>query len=178
MTPEEYQRLKEAEKEHLRKLKKLKDTARSLARRNKVARTLGDMVSTSRDALDAQEQMVSDLAQETARQEARLELALEAQADRDTDAAVDEDQALAEADEELAAVRAKQLLHQIKQQMGVVADAPDASEDTSERSATASEPSKTLGPRRTAAPPSESTPEEEASDDDPLPDKTIGRMKP
>jgi hypothetical protein len=36
MSPEEYQRIKEAEKEHLRKLKELKSAVRLLRRRNAV----------------------------------------------------------------------------------------------------------------------------------------------
>lgn len=177
MTPEEYQRLKEAEKEHLRKLKELKKTARSLERRSKVARTLGDMVSTSQDALDSQEEMVQKLAQETAMQEARLELALEAQAEREAETT--DAQKLAETEEEMAALRAKQLLRQLKQQMGVVSDdASDAdapSTDALADAQRASGPDKTLGPR--SQPSSDPAPDADA-DDTPLPDKTIGRMKP
>ena len=189
MTPEEYQRLKEAEKEHLRQLKELKQTARTLERRNEIARTLGDMVSLSRDALDTQERMVEQLAQETARQEARLELALEAQAEREADA--EAQQQLDAAEEELTTLRARQLLRQLKQQMGVpdeeAEDATSASasalpekgapeeekepiDDAEKQSAT---PDKTLGPRSASSPPS--TPPQ--PEPDALPEKTIGRMK-
>ena len=77
MTPEEYKRIKEDEKEHLRALKKLKQTARLLERRKSVNQALGNMVGGSKDALGTHEEMLDKLTLETAQQEARLEIALE-----------------------------------------------------------------------------------------------------
>ena len=80
MTPEEYERIKEAEKEHLRKLKQLKQQVRDLERKKKVADALDDMVKApGEDILGTHEEMMGKLQEETALREARLEIALEEQ---------------------------------------------------------------------------------------------------
>ena len=79
MTPEERERFKEAEKEHLRALKKLKEAARQTRRRASVNQALANMAGAlgQEDSLDVHDEMLDKLALDTARKEARMEIALE-----------------------------------------------------------------------------------------------------
>ena len=108
MTPEEYERLKEAEKEHLRGLKKLKETVRMLERQKNVSRAVSEMTSSMQEKLDEHADIMDKIAAESALSEARLEIAMEAseQADRVAQEIQDE--------EEVAKVRAKELVRQMK----------------------------------------------------------------
>ncbi len=111
MTPEEYQRYKEAEKAHLRKLKELKKAVRTLERQESV-RSAVEKVTEGQDLLDKQKDLVDELAMETARHEARLDIALDSAEDA-------EHQAGTEAlEEELQRQRAQALVRQLKRQMG------------------------------------------------------------
>jgi ABC-type transporter Mla subunit MlaD len=76
MSREEMERIKEAEKEHLRSLKKLKEAARQLESRRKTAAAVG-RIADSREVLDRTSSAIDQLAVEVARNEARLEIALE-----------------------------------------------------------------------------------------------------
>ena len=65
MTPEERERFKEAEKEHLRQLKKLKEQARLAQRRASVNKALSDMAGALKqddDPLDDHTEMMDRLA--------------------------------------------------------------------------------------------------------------------
>lgn len=192
MTPEEFNRIKEEEKAHLRKLKALKQTARQLERKNRIVRAVTDMATSGRSALDENADLVDGLMRETAHEEARLELALEATAEHATPQSGVPNEA--EAEEALLAARAKALLSQMKQQLGV----PAAEGRAAPARQTASEPAaappadKTLGPARTK-PEQTTASQAEAPDaskpaDDPstassppaardLPEKTIGRIR-
>ncbi|MEX0821172.1 MAG: hypothetical protein WD021_03415 [Rhodothermales bacterium] len=77
MTPEEYQQYKNAEKAHLRKLRELKKAVRRLERRKDVRASLEDVSRSADEALETHQEMVNRLALETARLEARLEIALD-----------------------------------------------------------------------------------------------------
>lgn len=160
MTPEEYQRIKEAEKEHLRKLKKLKEAMRLLESRRSVNQALENMAGGSKEVFDEHASMVEKLALETARQEARLEIALEGAQLEDEDAAA-AGQA-EQLEEDLLQARARALLQRMKRQMGSSAD--DASSTPSEE--------------RPAPPKRPEAAENPPTSPDPLPEKTIGRMKP
>ncbi|MDX1547617.1 MAG: hypothetical protein R3247_11545, partial [Rhodothermales bacterium] len=70
MSPEEYQRIKDAEKEHLRQLKKLKSAVRRLGRQQRLTQAVNDLTAGPQDALDTHRELVDQLAFETARQEA------------------------------------------------------------------------------------------------------------
>ena len=172
MTPEEYTRFKEAEKEHLRALKKLKEQARRAQRRKSVNQALANMVGGAQDSFDVHEEMVDKLAIETARQEARLEIAMENAALEETARSQTPTRSQEELEEELLKERAKTLLEQMKLQMGMAT--PPAPEET---------PSKTLSkhavqkrlPAETERPASEAT--EKPSPPVDRPEKTIGRMK-
>jgi len=166
MTPEEYQRIKEAEKEHLRALKKLKETARLLERRKSVNSALGDMVGGAQHTQDVHDEMLNKLALETAQQEARLEIALENARLDETSPAEASTRAPEALEEEMLKERANLLLKQMKLQMGIppeektgTADqTPPASSQPSAKSSSSPAPAK-------PSPPSD------------RPEKTIGRMR-
>ncbi len=77
MHPEDYQRLKEAEKEHLRALRRLKEAVRLLRRRRAIDEALARLEHQAAETLAAHDEALERLALETAYREARLELALE-----------------------------------------------------------------------------------------------------
>ena len=77
MTPEEREQFKDAEKAHLRTLKKLKEAAQHSRRRNSALTAVTDMIEALDDALDTHQEMVGKLELETARNEARIDMALE-----------------------------------------------------------------------------------------------------
>jgi len=152
MTPEEYERLKEAEKEHLRKMRQLKRAVHELERQKKVSRAVRDMTEEPRRLLDEQEELVDRIAMEAAHSEARLDIALES-----ADQKAESEPALPtpeESDEELRRARARELVRRMQ-----AGDAPEPSR---------SEPAK-QAPEASGG---------EKPDRPPLPDKTIGRMKP
>ena len=150
MTPEEYQRLKEAEKEHLRSLRKLKQTVRSLQRQKKLTDAVENVTTKPMDALSDHDALVQELAMETARNEARLDVALESiTQDSAKEAALD-----AEAEDTLRKAKASELVRQLRSQVDA-----DGS-----RSAPARVESKS--PKAT-----------DSGAHDQLPEKTIGRMK-
>ncbi len=174
MTPEEYKRIKEAELEHQRALKKLKTKLREVQRQNKVAAALKDIQNAPGDEIvRTHEEMIDRLAMDTVQGEARLEMAL---SESDEEASVNpvEDgeelqQKVRQSDAELKKIRAQELVRQIKLQMGLAdvrkkqEESPAATHDDSshkESKDTGKEKGKTL----------DSTPREG------LPEKTIGRI--
>ena len=201
MTPEEFQKIKEAEKEHLRALKKLKQAVKGIEQRNKVTKAVTDIASTTSSLLDEHENLVEKLAQQTALQEARLELAMESAADRTTGSNDLDDSAadLEQIDEDLAKKRASDLVRQMKSQMGVGID--QKTRATEEPETPINPVEKTIGRRapavdesidQTGKSPSveknaskqgttnqttAGTTKSEPSESD-VPEKTIGRMKP
>lgn len=140
MTPEEYQRLKETEKEHLRKIRELKGMARQAERSRKVTGAVSDMVSSAERLLDEHREMTDRLTHDAALQEARLEIALEAADEKAT--AINQE---AEDEAELARIRARQTMNESR---STVASAPKSSGalDTAEPSnPSSSMPEKTIG---------------------------------
>lgn len=156
MTPEEYERIKEAEKEHLRALKKLKKAVRDLERSKSIAHSVTKMSSTSQSALETHEEMVDKLALETAQHEARLEVALESAGEQAQKQERLEE--LRKADADLQKERAKDLVEQLRREMEV----PETGTPPTPRS---------TGPERQATDDSDETAE------GPVPEKTIGRMR-
>ncbi|GEM_PF-1760744 len=73
---EAYRRLKEEEKVHLAALKRLKEQYRLLARKKRLFQTLEAALSPP-EALEELEQALQQIREETARLEARLDIALE-----------------------------------------------------------------------------------------------------
>lgn len=161
MNREEFERIKQAEKEHLRALKKLKETVRDLERRKAVSGSLSDLASKTGDLLDEHTALVEKLSQETAMQEARFEVAMESIDASELDAKHQElqDEAdLARIERERQETRARDLVRQVKMEMG----SPASEEKLKE-----------------ARP--DATPTNRAEDDtEPkgsAPEKTIGRMR-
>lgn len=113
MTPEEYERFKDAEKAHLRQLKALKKAVRLLERQKKIQSSLADMTRSSAEALEAQEEMIDRLALETAQRQARLEVALESGSDAENTKRADPIRS-ERADEELHRARARALVEKLK----------------------------------------------------------------
>ena len=170
MTPEEYKQFKEAEKKHLRALKKLKEQARRAQRRKSVNQALENMVGGAQNSFDVHQEMMDKLAIETAQQEARLEIAMENTALEETARSQTPTHSPEKLEEELLKERAKTFLKQMKLQMGMATTT--APEETS---------SKTLSKHAVPKRPSAKTPASEATEK-PLPpvdrpEKTIGRMK-
>ena len=159
MTPEEYERFKEAEKAHLRKLKELKQAHHQLQRKAKVTRAVTDMAEGISSLYDEHNEMVERLQHDTIHSEARMEVALDnLTAD---DAALERlDAAELEADQTLRKARAQELIRQMKAAEGGEVEPPSA--------APASPSSAASGAG------SETRPVPPSSD---LPEKTIGRMR-
>lgn len=148
MTDEEFQRLKETEKKHLRAKKRLQATLKRLKQRNEVQGVVQRMKQGARRLLDETESLVDRLRRAVAEREARFEVAL--------DDSVGGGEDLYEAEETLRDERAEQLVREMKR------DAADSSP---------ARPSTTLTGEE--GPDSET----EADDTYPEgPDKTIGRM--
>jgi hypothetical protein len=159
MTPEEFERLKEEEKRHLRELRALKQQHREAQRKKGLLGALRGLTSPEADA--THEEMLDRLTRQNAEAEARFEVAMEG-------AGITEDAAARRAREEAEreAVRkaeAEALVRQMKQEMGAApAGAPP------------SEPSPPGGKTIGRVPPAEGPGDAQAEPRDP---KTIGRPR-
>lgn len=158
MTDEEFERIKKAEKDQLRAKQRFQETLEALKKQNKVQSAVRRMSSAARRLFRENEEFVDRVRSWTARQAARLEVAMDAdpalEADRDD---------LAEAEEELREARADELVRQYKKASGTRSaqtrrDVPSAAEDDAaeERDDEASMPDKTIG-RMRDEPPSHDT---------------------
>jgi len=169
MTDEEFKRLKEAEKEHLRVKKKLQATLNSLRRKKQVRSAVDRLARSAQSALDRASDLIDRLATETARDEARLDVAL----DEDASEAIGSSDADVDAfEKEHRAEQARELIRQMKQVQRIPsspraakthhdsAGDDDASADASPSDATSSDDTLSTSPS------------------DELPEKTIGRMRP
>lgn len=163
MTPEEFERLKEEEKAHLRQLRALKQTHREAQRKASTVNALNAMRNQALE--DETDALTEGVFRDAAVQEARLDLALEGQAPQ-TGTPTDVDI------EALAKAEAEALVRQMKASMGV-SDAPASGSPAPEalRPGTPAPPAddKTIG--RTP-PPADAPPEA-----DPRDAKTIGRRR-
>ena len=113
MSPEEFERLKNEEKEHLRKIRDLKRTHRDVQQKKRIVDAVRGMRNPE---LEAETDALTDSFQrDAALQEARLDLALEGQAPV-TGNVEDVDR------ESLAKAEAEALVRQMKAQMGRVPD--------------------------------------------------------
>jgi hypothetical protein len=140
MTPEEYQRLKETEKEHLRKIRQLKGMARQAERTRKTTGAVSDMVSSAERLLDEHREMTERLTHDAALQEARLEIALEA-ADQKA-STINQD---AEDDAEIARIRARQVMDDARKTASSEPTSSGASSATDASKSPPSMPEKTIG---------------------------------
>lgn len=146
MTDDEFQRIKEAEKDRLRAKKRLRATLESLKRRNEVQSVVRRMSRGAKRLLQKTETFADKVASQAARQAARLEVAIDDQTGDDS---------LAEDEEVLREERAEALLRRLK---------------TEEASSTRSPSS----PSTAAEKPGDSDAAPDPADEGP--DKTIGRM--
>jgi hypothetical protein len=156
MDRDEFERLKEAEKEHLRKLNKIKGELSHARKSQGLRRAIHELESSL--SPDSYDEMLERVQHETVTNEARLDMAME-------------NRALPELDEEAAraarAARAAELVRQMKIAMGGLSDEESPSASAS------SQPDENL-PEKTIG---RMMPEVEASStDDAAPEKTIGRM--
>lgn len=164
MTSEEFEKIKEAEKTHLRKLKQLKDAVRVLERQKKISGAVTDMTSSIEEKMDEHRQAVERVALDAARAEARLEMALEA-ADDDVERRSRE----IDDEETLRKHRAKELIRQMKTVGSEDRKRPPS--DGGRDDARADHPADSPEDNPSDVP-------DDDPDDPPIPDKTIGRMKP
>lgn len=146
MTEDEFERIKDAEKDRLRTQKRLRATLESLKRRNEVQSVVRRMSQGAKRLLEKTEALADQLASNAAHQAARLEVALEADED---------DSTLSDAEDVLREERADALLRRMKAQ-----EEPKAS----------GQPSASSGQESSVSPDDGSESEEDG------PDKTIGRM--
>lgn len=143
MTDDEFERIKEAEKDRLRAKQRFQKTMKTLKRQNKVQSTVRQMRAAANRLLRDNDDLVDRVRSWTARQAARLEVALAPEEETPDDE-------LAEAEEELRAARADELVRQYK---AATADRSHPSTDE------------------------ERPPDEDAPADESMPEKTIGRMR-
>lgn len=141
MTPEEYQKFKEAEKEHLRKLKELKKAYRQHSRSAKVSEALTEMATGVQELYDEHQEVVDRLHMKAATSEARMEVALDSvdigQPDADQDA--------------LSKARAKETVRQMKleESAGMSEDKSHGETDTGVKQEPPASPEKTIGKMKT-----------------------------
>jgi len=168
MTNEEFERIKEEEKAHLRELHKLRTMAKQLRAKRSVQAVLERMLRGSREVLDTHDEMVRRLAVETARHEARLDHALESSAPLPDEAPADDDP-LESLDDTLLRARARQLLDRMT--AAAVDDDGDANGDT----AAAERPEASTADRPSADSANQRPVDQQ--DDGPAPRKTLGRPR-
>jgi hypothetical protein len=139
MTDEEFERLKEAEKDHLRAKKRLRGTLEALKRRHRSHSVVEQMKRGAERLLDETESLVDTLRRTVARRTGRLEVAL------------DDEEASLDADEQaLREERAEALLRRYK-----AARSPDGGagrsgeQETPDADSAADGPEKTIGRMRT-----------------------------
>lgn len=136
MTDEEFQRIKEAEKDRLRAKKRLHETLDALKRRQEVQSVVQQMSQGAKYLLRETESLAETLAQQAGRQAARLELALDNES-------VD-DASLEEADEALREERAEEIIRRFKAEDRSEARPGDSTEEASD-DGDDSRPEKTIG---------------------------------
>ena len=139
MTDEEFERLKEAEKDHLRAKKRLRGTLEALKRRHRSRSVVEQMKRGAERLLDETESLVDTLRRTGARRTGRLEVAL------------DDEETSLDADEQvLREERAEALLRRYK-----AARSPDGGagrsgeQEAPDADPTTDGPEKTIGRMRT-----------------------------
>ena len=143
MTDEEFERLKEAEKEHLREKKRLRKQLAALKKRKRAQGLVQKMKQGAQRLLEETGSLVDTLRSQVARNEAQLEVAI------NDENAVDD---LHEAEEELREERAEQVVQQYKVASDSVSSRPATGEKegSDDRSSSPDGPEKTIGRMRTS----------------------------
>ena len=107
MTPEEFERLKAREREHLEKIRELKRAVGQLERQRSVADALARLQDSAQELMERNTELVDQIARETAHLEARADIGLEGEVSKhSSDPGVDED--------EMRRLRAQSLIETIK----------------------------------------------------------------
>lgn len=166
MDREQYEKLKQAEKEHLRKMKEIKAKLREVERQKKLLKAVQGVKPPS-ELEDTYDEMMERLQNETIEGEVKLEMAMDATSETPV-------RPTPEMEEELEKARARLLVEQMKLEMGGVTSERSAPKGTTEKETSESGSSeKTIG-RQT----DRSAGSEEAEDETPgEPEKTIGRRR-
>ena len=167
MTPEEFERIKEQEKAHLREMRRLQGLAADAGRKGRLASALESLTGALTQGDDERSALMDRLGRDAAQTEARIDVALEAEADATARAAQAAEQARFE--QEQQNTRARATLDAMRAEMGASSGAaPSRSAAASAPPAAAAAPAaKTLG--RTP-PPEDTAPAPEGP-----PAKTLGR---
>lgn len=139
MTDDEFQRIKEAEKERLRTQKRMRATLESLKQRNEVQSVVRRMSRGAKRLLEQTEAFADTVASQAARQAARLEVA--------TSEDTGDDVSMEEAEETLRDQRAEAIVRRLKKEerrrqasATEESTSPDPDEDRTEDG-----PDKTIG---------------------------------
>lgn len=183
MTPEEYEKFKEAEKAHLRKLREIKQAHHQASRKASVTRAVTDMASSMNHLFDENQEMVERLQMGTFQSEARLDVAMDS-IEGDDRISEAQDAAQLELDQEaIRKAKAQELVRQMKMEGGAplpnsksdsgAASSSSSAASTSTSSATSSSETPSASKGRT---PLNEKPKPTTSSN--LPEKTIGKMKP
>lgn len=157
MTHEEYERLKEAEKSHLRAKKRLQATLDQLKQRDEVQGALRRMKQGAQRVLAETESLVNRLRSAVAQREARFEVALGEEWEEDED--------LREAEEELREERAEQLVRRMKAEEDASAPRPGRTTADAEKKDAGEESSQPKGPDKTIGRMGDLRPDDAAPDD-------------
>lgn len=167
MKREEFERLKEEEKAHLREVQKLKQRLREAERVRSIGKALGDVESAG--SMDELDEALSKVQLEALEGESRLDMAIESSHNAELDKTPDP----AEMEAELSKARAAELVRHMKISMGL--EERESKPAPPADSATVESPSgKTVGrEHREDSPPDDG----DAETSDSNVDKTIGRMK-
>jgi len=144
MTDEEFQRIKEEEKKHLRAKKRLQRTLKALKQRNEVQSVVQRMKQGASRLLDETESLVDSLRRTIAQDQARFDVAL--------DDEIIEDEDLHAAEEELREERAEELVRRMKAEQDATSRSRPSMSEDEESSDTESDdkpeqggPDKTIG---------------------------------
>lgn len=129
MSPEEFARIKEAEKAHLLEMKRLRALASEAERKGRMARTLDGITGSLTAGDDTREAMTRRLMEETAKGEARFDLAVDANNEAAARAQAENELAAftAQSEEEQAKARARDTVAQMRAALGLDLPSADAS---------------------------------------------------
>ena len=147
MTDEEFERLKAAEKAHLREKKRLQSRLKALKKQQRTQSVVQKMKHGAERLLSETESLVDALREQFAKQEARLEVVLD-----DEDERLEEDEELRKYEETRREERAETLLRQYKESQSPSTRASSTGgteESGTDADASPDGPEKTIGRMRT-----------------------------
>lgn len=174
MNRDEFERLKDAEKAHLRKVRALKQQLRDARRKQGLLDALRNLDTSGLD--ETHEEMLRQVTERNVTAEARFELAMDALDEAEKQEAARAEMARLEAERQKA--DAADLVRQMKAEM--LGDAAEHAARNAPADQTAAAPGKSIGPSgprpETNADPKD--PSQDAPPPDAPPAKSIGRLRP